>query len=128
MFDSSKVSKDQRTARKTRRATNMGRKPRISLENRGKELALSEDGYSQGEVAHRVGCSQRSVRNIFKKQRLNGCVRDRKILGRKRKTTSKEDRIIVRRSKADKFKTAPEIKVEMQVEMCVFNLPQPDEG
>ena len=44
MFDSSKVSKDQRAARKTRRATNMGRKPRISLENRGKELPYKRTG------------------------------------------------------------------------------------
>ena len=49
------------------RVTNMGRKPRISLENRGKVLALSEEGYSQEEVAHRVGCSQRSGSDILKK-------------------------------------------------------------
>ena len=73
------------------------------------------------EVAHRVGCSQRSVSDILKKkQRLIGCVRDRKILNRKRKT-SKEDRIIVRKSKADRFKSAPEIKDEMQAEhgVCI---------
>ena len=99
----------------------MGQKPRISLESRGKVLALSEEGYSQREVAHRVGCSQRSVSDILKKQRLTGCVRDRKILGRKIKTTSKEDRIIVRKSKADRFKSAPEIKAEIQAEhgVCI---------
>ena len=48
-------------------------------------------------------------------------MRDRKILGRKRKTTSKEDIIIVRKSKADRFKSAPEIKAEMQAEhgVCI---------
>ena len=102
--------------RKRRRAKIMGRKPRISLENRGKVLALSEKGYSQREVARRVGCCQRSVSDILKKERLTGGVRDRKIIGRKRKTTTKEDRLIVRKSKADRFKTATEIKAEMQVE------------
>ena len=94
----------------------MGRKPRISLENRGKVLALSEEGYSQREVARRAGCCERSVSDILKKERLTGGVRDRKIIGRKRKTTTKEDRLIVRKSKADRFKTATEIKAEMQVE------------
>ena len=98
------------------RAEWMGRKPRISLENRGKVLALSEEGYSQRAVARRVGCSQRSVSDILRKQRLTGCVRDHVIIGRKRKTTIKEDRLIVRKSKADRFKTATEIKAEMQVE------------
>ena len=35
----------------------MAPRPRISLENRGKVLALSEEGYSQREIADRVGCS-----------------------------------------------------------------------
>ena len=94
----------------------MGRKPRISLENRGKVFALSEEGYSQRAVARRFGCSQRTVSDILRKQRLTGCVRDHEIIGRKRKTTIEEDRIIVRKSKADRFKTATEIKAEMQVE------------
>ena len=108
----------------------MGRKPRISLESRGKVLALSEEGYSQREIAHLVGCSQRSVSDILKKQRLTGCVRDRKILGRKRKTTSKEDRIIVRKSKADRFKSAPVQRLKLKCRrnmVCVFHLPQRDE-
>ena len=38
----------------------MGRKPRISLENRGKVLVLLDEGYLQREVTHGVGCSQRT--------------------------------------------------------------------
>ena len=49
----------------------MGPKPRISYENRGKVLALSEEGCSQREITVRaVGCSQRSVSDTSKKQRL----------------------------------------------------------
>ena len=88
----------------------------ISLENRGKLLALSEEGYTQREIAARVGCSGGSVSDMLKKQRLTGSVNDAQIPGRRRKTSEREDRIIVRKSKSNRFKTAPEIKVEMQNE------------
>ena len=34
----------------------MGPKPRISLEDNGKVLALSEEGYSQQVIAVHIGC------------------------------------------------------------------------
>ena len=77
-------------------------------------LALSEEGYTQREIAARVGCSQGSVSDILKKQRLTGSVNDAQIPGRRRKTSEREDQIIVRKSKSNHFKTAQEIKVEMQ--------------
>ena len=77
-------------------------------------LALSEEGYTQREIAARVGCSQGSVSDILKKQRLTGSVKDAQIPGRRRKTSEREDQIIVRKSKSNHFKTAQEIKVEMQ--------------
>ena len=88
----------------------------ISLENRGKLLALSQEGYTQREIAARVGCSEGSVSDMLKKQRLTGSVNDAQIPGRRRKTSEREDRIIVRKSKSNRFKTALEIKVEMQNE------------
>ena len=51
-----------------------------------------------------------------KKQRLKGSVKDTIIPGRKRKTSEKEDRVIVRKSKSNRLKTAPQIKAEMQIE------------
>ena len=53
-------------------STAMGPKPRINLEDRGKVVVLSEEGYSQREIAARVGCSQKSVTEILRKQRLTG--------------------------------------------------------
>ena len=97
----------------------MGPKPRIPLEDRGKVVALSEEGYSQREIAARVGCSQRSVSGILKKHEETGSVRDKRIPGRLRKTTSREDSILVRKSKADRFKTAPQLKAEMNLEYGV---------
>ena len=92
-------------------------KPRISLEDMGKVLALSEEGYSQRVIAVCVGCSQRSVCDILeKKKKLTGSVKDLKTPERKGKTTRREDRTMVAKSMFDRYKTAPEIKAEMQLE------------
>ena len=56
----------------------MGPKPRISLEDKGKVLALSEEGYTQREIAARVGCTQSSVSEILMKI-LTWSVKDAKI-------------------------------------------------
>lgn len=50
---------------------------------------------------------------------LTGSVKDAKIPGWKRKTSKREDRVMVRKSKSNRFKTALEIKVEMQNEHAV---------
>ncbi len=88
-------------------------KPRIPSEKKeGMVVILSDEGYSQREIARRVGCSQR---NMVQKQINQGNLRNKAICGRKRKTTPQVDRIIVRTSKADRFKTAPQIKAELSL-------------
>ena len=72
--------------------------PRLGLEKCGKVVALSEEGYSQRQIAARVGCSQKNVSRILKKLRETGSVQDKKISGRLRVTTRREDSIIVRKS------------------------------
>ena len=95
----------------------MGPKPRISLEDKGKVQALSEEGYSQRVIAVRIGCSQRSVCDILiKTKKLTGSVKDLKTPGRKRKTTRREHRTMVEESLCNCYKTAPEIKAKMQLE------------
>ena len=89
------------------------------MEDRGKIVALSEEGYTQRVIAARVGCTQASVSGILKKMMVYGNVNDAKIPGWKRKTSQKEDRIVVRKSKADRFKTASQIKAEMQIDYDV---------
>ena len=79
-------------------------------------MALSEEGYTQRVIAAHVGCTQASVSGILKKKMVYGNVKDAKIPGRKRKTSQKEDRIVVRKSKTDRFKTASQIKAEMQTD------------
>ena len=98
----------------------MGLKPRISLEKRGKIIVLSEEGYSHREIAARVGCSHGAVGEIIHKHRITGRVEDKPIPGRFRKTTRRQDRLLVRRSLACRFKTAPQIKAEMRIEHGVI--------
>ena len=94
----------------------MGPKPTISLENRGKIIALAEEQYPHREIAARVGYSHGAVGEIVRKHRLTGSVTDRKIPGRGRKTTARQDKLLVRKSLADRFKTAPQVKAEMLLE------------
>ena len=94
----------------------MNSRPRISLEDRGKIVVLSEEGYSSRQIGARLKCSHKSVALILKKKKLNGSVSDRPIPGRTRKTTRKEDSIIVRKSKSDRFKTAPQVRAEVKTQ------------
>ena len=47
-------------------------------------------------------------------------VKDAKIPGQKRKTSEREDRLVVRKSKSNRYKTAPQIKAEMLIEHGVI--------
>ena len=94
----------------------MGPKPRITLENRAKVIVLSEEGYSQRQIADRLGCSQKSIDRTLRRHSATGSVQDKTIPGRRRKTSRREDSLIVRKLKADRFKTAPQIKAELRIE------------
>ena len=98
----------------------MGPKPRISLERQGMVVAciITREGYKQREIAGKVGCIQRSVSDILR-NKLTGSFKDSKIPERKRKTTRREDNILVRKSKVNRLNPPPppiESKAEMQDE------------
>ena len=77
-------------------------KPKIYIETRGgKIVALLEEGYSSRQIAARLVCIRKSVSLILQKQRSTGSVVDRQIPGRARKTSRKEDRLIVRESEGE---------------------------
>ena len=84
-------------------------KQRIPLEKRGMIIALHQEGLNQRDISQRVRCSQTSDHYI-KKERECGSVRDKNIPGRKRKTTSREDRALVRSSLSNRRNTAPALK------------------
>ena len=80
---------------------------------------MAEEGYSQRQIAARVHCSQRAVSGILEKHKITGSEKDKRIPVRRRKTTSREDSIMVRKSKANRFKTAPQKKAEVRLEYGV---------
>ncbi|XP_028414913.1 uncharacterized protein LOC114538000 [Dendronephthya gigantea] len=91
----------------------------LNLQTFGDALDFCFDGSEEESVrSNSIELPDRTTINndILKKKRLTGSVKDCKIPGSKRKTTRREDNILVRKSKADRFKTAPEIKAEMQNE------------
>lgn len=53
------------------------------------------------------------------KQRTTRKVKELKNPGRRWKTTKRDDRIIQRKGRADRYKTAPEMNAEMQIEHAV---------
>ena len=85
------------------------------------------ESYSERETADQVGCSQ-SVRNILKKPKLTGSVKDLKIPGQKRKTTKEEDRIMVRKACPVALRLHRRIKQRCRSNMVrVSLLPLPEE-
>ena len=76
-------------------------------------IALHQERLNQRDISQRVRCSQPSVHYIIKKERECGSVRDKKIPGRKRKTTSREDRALVRSSLSNRGNTAPALKASL---------------
>ncbi|KAI6648383.1 hypothetical protein LOD99_8173 [Oopsacas minuta] len=97
----------------------MPSKSRISIENRANLILLSESGHTQREEAKMVGCSQKSVAEILKKHRLTCTIRDLAIPGRPRVTTKRQDNLLVRKCKKDRFKTATQIKAEVLSEYSI---------
>ncbi|KAI6646854.1 hypothetical protein LOD99_9123 [Oopsacas minuta] len=65
-----------------------------------------------------VGCSQKNAAEILKIRRLTG-TRDLAIPGRPRVTTKRQDNLLVRKCKKDRFKTATQIKGEVLSEYSI---------
>ena len=79
-------------------------------------LTLSEHcNYTQTAIANIVGVSQKSVPRIIKQQDVTGSVTPRRKgkSGRKRKTTLKEDLILLWNSKKDPRKTSFDLQKDL---------------
>ncbi|KAJ0058622.1 hypothetical protein NL108_017991 [Boleophthalmus pectinirostris] len=64
---------------------------------------------STAEVADTFNVSQRQVQRIRKRSEMTGDVFDKPRSGRPRKTTAREDRLLIQKSKASPFSTAAEL-------------------
>lgn len=91
------------------RAIRLNKYKKISDVTKGKILAYWEDGKSQVKISHIIGVARATVGNIIRKNNQTGDVKRKVGSGRKRKTTKREDNIIVRTSKQDPFKSATQI-------------------
>ena len=70
----------------------MVRKDRASPENHGKIVK----SYSQSQIAERVDCSQKTVSNIMRRQQKAGNTKTKRIPGRPRITSMRDDRQLIR--------------------------------
>ncbi|KAJ0065268.1 hypothetical protein NL108_006989 [Boleophthalmus pectinirostris] len=64
---------------------------------------------STAEVNDTFNVSQRQVQRIRKRSEMTGDVFDKPRSGRRRKTTAREDRLLIGKSKASPFSTAAEL-------------------
>ena len=78
--------------------------PRLCTEDRIRVVVLHEEGYSCNKIALKLKVARFTVQQIIKKHKEIGNVEDSKGRGRKRITTSREDRLIVKQSLKDRKK------------------------
>lgn len=86
----------------------------LSVEDRVRVLVLHEEGYSSTKIAQKVGCNQSTVVRILQKHKELGVTQDRYRCGRTRKSTNREDRVLIRTSLANRKLTSSELLREWQ--------------
>lgn len=79
------------------------------------ELRRSEKKKTLVQIAADVGCSERTVRNILKLDHESGNLKPKRRSGRPHKLSKSEERYIYLLSKRDRFKTAPSIVFEFNL-------------
>ena len=89
-------------------------KKQLSEIKRAQIVALSGEGYSQVEIAKKMECSRKGVQTTIKRYKETKSFKNRKGQGRKKSTTTREDRSLKRVSLADKRKTSSELAAELR--------------
>lgn len=84
-------------------------KPLLSPRKRGAISILRDQGLSVSEIARRLEISRCAVRYNLQKIEETGTYKDRARSGRKKKTSIREDRQLVRMSLANRRKTSSEL-------------------
>lgn len=83
---------------KGRKVAKRRAKRRLSTLERGIAAGLAQAGQNQYEIAGQLNCTTKTVRELLKKIDETKSLADRKRSGRPRKTSPREDRIVVRQS------------------------------
>lgn len=94
----------------------MPKRNEISIENRVKIQLLHEQGKTQKEIAKLVKCSRCAVQSAIKRFVETGSHANKPRTGRKRVTTSRQDRKLIRESVKDRKKTSSELAVALTEE------------
>ena len=95
----------------------MATRERLSVQERMRVVVPNEEGYSLKSIAKRLRIGRRTVQEILKKYAETGDVQDRLGRGRKKKTSSREDRQIIQASIKDRRLSSTEIAREMKEEI-----------
>lgn len=95
----------------------MPKKNELSSEQRVQIQLLHEQGKSQVEISKTVKCSRRSVQYAIERFSATGSHSNRHRTGRKRITTDREDRNLVRESLKNRKKTSSDLSAEWSVEI-----------
>lgn len=91
----------------------MARRKQISVEKRAQIIILQKTGKNYREIAKILKISVGSVHKAIKRYRETGKNTNRKGSGRPRKTNQRTDNKIYAISKADRFKSASQIRAEI---------------
>lgn len=85
----------------------------LSADQRLKIKILSEQGMSQVNIAREVKCSRCAVQYALKRFEETGSYQNRPRTGRKKITTVREDRLLIRQSLQDRKKTALDLAASL---------------
>lgn len=91
----------------------MGKGKSLSIETRSAVIVLNNEGYSERDIARKLGISPKGVHYTLVRYRKTGSLSDRKRSGRPKVTSAAEDRFIVTTSKRNRRLTAPDITREL---------------
>ena len=81
----------------------------LSTEDRAWMVILHEEGYSSRQIAAKVGCNQSTVIRVLQKHKETGNTKDRHRSGRPKKSTKRDDRVLIRISLGNRKLTSPEL-------------------
>lgn len=79
---------------------------------RNRILAFADTGMTQTDIAERVGVTRETVSRILKRNRETGSLDPGKSTGRPRVSTQRDDRVLGRLARQDRFKSCDRLRAE----------------
>ncbi|OXA56016.1 Transposable element Tc1 transposase [Folsomia candida] len=86
----------------------------LSLEQRGKIISLHQKGLRYIKISQKTKFKVPAIQRIIQKWKSTGSVANKRRTGRKRKTTPRIDRQILKKINSNRFLSAPKIVEEIQ--------------